>query len=233
MARGPPPGAGYTASPMRHRSLRAGAPRLAPISIALLGTLGCASPPERVAATASDTPPASASAPAPRAAPREDDARPEPVPIAGSDFVRGRTTVIVRAPLPKVREAVLDFPHYAEFMPHYRTSRVLGRGADGAREIYMEVEALNGMVRMWAQIEMPKPTTEGGVEAHESRFVKGNVREFKAIWRLKKIDEATTELSLEVFLEPQIPLPTGLVNDENLKGSARGVAAMRAHAEAM
>ena len=49
-----------------------------------------------------------------------------------------------------------------------------------------------------------------GVEVHESRFVKGNVRELKAIWRLKKLDEATTELSLEVFLDPSIPLPTGL-----------------------
>ena len=34
-----------------------------------------------------------------------------------------------------------------------------------------------------------------------------------------------------MFLDPGMPLPTGLIDKENLGGSSDGVAAMRAHAE--
>ena len=160
-----------------------------------------------------------------------DGPRTESVPIDGTDFVRGRTAVKIHAPIAAVRESVLDFAHYAEFMPHYRTAKVLGRTATGARDVYMEIEALHGAVKMWVEIEFPKPTIVDGVETHESRFVKGNVDEFKAIWRLRKIDDSATELSLEVFLQPSIPLPTSLMNSENVSGSLKGVMAMRGRIE--
>jgi ribosome-associated toxin RatA of RatAB toxin-antitoxin module len=153
------------------------------------------------------------------------------VPIEGSELVRGRSTVIVAAPIAKVREAVLDFAHYPEFMPHYSAAKVLGRTPSGAREIYMEITALHGAVKMWAKVEMPKPATVDGVEVHETKFLEGNVKDFAAMWRLRKIDDAKTELSLEVFLNPKIPLPNELINDENVSGSTKGVLAMRTHAE--
>jgi hypothetical protein len=116
----------------------------------------------------------------PSAAPGE-PLRAVAVPIPGTDFVRGRTTLKVNAPLEKVREAVLDFGRYTEFMPFFRGSRVLGRTAAGARDVYMEIEALHGAVRLWVQIEIPRPTIVDDVETYESRFVKGNVKEFKTI----------------------------------------------------
>lgn len=153
------------------------------------------------------------------------------VPIPGTDLVRGRTTLKVNAPIEKVREAVLDFGRYTEFMPFFRGSRVLGRTAAGARDVYMEIEALHGAVRLWVQVEIPRPTIIDGLETYESRFVKGNVKEFKAIWRLREIDDAATELSLEVFLQPLLPLPTALVNRGNVGGSMKGATAMRARIE--
>ncbi len=71
----------------------------------------------------------------------------------------------------------------------------------------MEIEALHGAVRLWVEIEIPRPTIAEGVETYESRFVKGNVKDFQATWRLRRIDDAATELSLEVFLEPQLLCP--------------------------
>lgn len=159
------------------------------------------------------------------------EVQPVSVPIPGSELVRGRSTVVVAAPLARVREAVLDFGHYAEFMPHYSNARVLGRTPAGAREVYMEITALHGAVKMWTRVELPKATTVDGVETWETRFIEGNVEDFKAIWRLKRVDDTHTELSLEVFLKPKIPLPNDLLNEENLSGSAKGVLAMRTHAE--
>jgi ribosome-associated toxin RatA of RatAB toxin-antitoxin module len=188
--------------------------------------------PAAVEAAPRPAPPAPATdAEPPPPAAEGDDPQTIAIPVAGTEFVRGRTTLKVNAPIEKVRESVLDFGHYAEFMPHYRSSKVLGRTAAGARDVYMEIEALYGAVKMWVEIEFPRPTIVEGVETHESKFVKGNVKDFKAIWRLRKLDDATTELSLEVFLQPSIPLPTALMNKENLGGSAKGVTAMRGRIE--
>ena len=212
-------------------------------SLPLLISTGCATAGAGVAvdhpeSRAPESMPRGAARPAPAASdeaatPAAEGDTPQAIsiPVAGTDFVHGRATVKVNAPLERVREAVLDFGHYAEFMPHYRTSKVLGRTATGARDVYMEIEALYGAVKMWVEIEFPKPTVVDGVETHESHFVKGNVKDFKAIWRLRKLDEGATELSLEVFLQPSIPMPANLMNGENLGGSVKGVTAMRARIE--
>jgi ribosome-associated toxin RatA of RatAB toxin-antitoxin module len=228
---------------MSYRAARSSSPLL---SIPLLLSAGCASSGVRLDAgapahdsgapslaprvVAALTAPSTDAASSPAEAPSD---RPTPVavPIEGTELVRGRSTVTVKASLEKTREAVLDFGHYADFMPHYRNAKVLGRTDTGARDVYMEVEALYGAVKFWAEVELPKATTIDGVETWETRFIKGNVKDFKAIWRLKKLDAQSTELSLEVFLSPNLPMPVHLMNDENLGGSSSGVAAMRAHAE--
>ncbi len=215
-----------------------------------LGAAACGAPAANVSAptpTAAPSAPAAASAAnatakgnvAPEAAKHDDDAdRPPgvatvPVPVGGgSALVHGRSTVTVNAPIERVREVMLGFPHYPEFMPHYSNCRVLGRTPTGGRDVYMEVEALHGAVHMWARVDVPKPSMVDDTETYATRFLEGNVRDFQATWRLKKLDAAKTELSLEVFLHPKIPLPDGLINDENLDGSANGVAAMRTRAEA-
>jgi ribosome-associated toxin RatA of RatAB toxin-antitoxin module len=159
---------------------------------------------------------------------------PEPDTVAvphGDGYSRGRSTITVKAPIEKVRETVLDFPRYPEFMPHYSKCKVLGRTATGARDVYMEVSALHGAVSLWARIEVPKPTTVDGVETYETKYVDGNVKDLKAIWRLKRVDDAQTSLSLEVFLNPKLPLPKRLVNKENLDGSAAAVIAAKGRIE--
>jgi ribosome-associated toxin RatA of RatAB toxin-antitoxin module len=210
-----------------------------------LGAAACATPAANGGAPTTPTAVAASSA-SPMAAPKpksagpdakpEDDDRPPgvstvPVPVAGSSLVHGKSTVVVNAPIEKVREGILGFAHYAEFMPHYSNCRVLGRTSTGGRDVYMEVEALHGAVHMWARVDVPKPAMVDGTETYETKFLDGNVKDFQATWRLKKVDDAKTELSLEVFLNPKIPLPDGLVNGENLDGSANGVDAMRTRVE--
>ncbi|WP_129581412.1 MULTISPECIES: type II toxin-antitoxin system RatA family toxin [Sorangium] len=153
------------------------------------------------------------------------------VPIGSTGLSRGRSTAVVKAPLERVRATVLSFERYPEFMPHYKKCRVLGRTPAGGWDIYMEVSALQGAVTMWARIEIQKRALVEGVETYSSRFVAGNVKDLQATWQLEKIDGRTTRVSLEVFLQPKLPLPKSLLNAENLDGSARAVAAVRARAE--
>ncbi|MDI1478804.1 SRPBCC family protein [Polyangium sp. y55x31] len=154
------------------------------------------------------------------------------VPIPGSDLVRGRAKVIVAAPIDAVRARVLAFGEYARFMPHYSSSKILGRTKSGDREIYMEVTALHGAVRFWARMAVRKSVAAaGGVETYDVSMLEGNVKDFHAVWRLRAIDEARTELELEVFLLPRVPLPASLLNTENLQGASKGVRAMRSFVE--
>ncbi|HSN99123.1 MAG TPA: SRPBCC family protein [Candidatus Nanopelagicales bacterium] len=157
--------------------------------------------------------------------------RTEPVPIPGTHLVRGRSTLVVDAPVSRVRAAIRAFSRYPEFMPHFRTCRIIGRSPSGGRDLYLEVEALHGAVKMWARVDAMKPAEADGVETHAIRFLEGNVRELSATWRLRPLSGSQTELSLEIFLHPRLPLPVSLLNSENLDGSARGVQAIRARSE--
>jgi hypothetical protein len=155
----------------------------------------------------------------------------ESVPIPGSDLVRGRAKVVVHAPMHLVRQRLLAFNEYAEFMPHYNRSKDLGRTKGGGRNVYMEVLALRGAARMWARMSVAKPEWKNGVEAYDVSFIEGNVRDFHATWRLRQVDPAHTELELEVFLQPKLPIPANLLNRENMDGAVKGVVAMRNRVE--
>ncbi|WP_438019955.1 SRPBCC family protein [Sorangium sp. So ce315] len=171
---------------------------------------------------------------------RAERAQPEPdlagvasvaVPIGSTGFSRGRSTAVIKAPIERVRATVLSFERYPDFMPHYKKCRVLGRTPSGGWDVYMEVSALHGAVSMWARIEMQRAAAADGVETYSSRFVSGNVQDLQATWRLEKIDDQSTRLSLDVFLRPKLPLPKRLLNAENLDGSARAIAAVRMRVE--
>jgi ribosome-associated toxin RatA of RatAB toxin-antitoxin module len=168
---------------------------------------------------------AKAEATRPTPAPSDRNPVTEGLPIDGTELVRGRSTVVVDAPIAKVKSAVLRYQRYAEFMPHYRTSKVVRKLPQG-HEVYMQVEALHGAVKMWARLEMTAKK-DGAAEVLESKFVDGNVKDFRASWRIEPIDADHTKLTLEVFLYPSLPLPTAVLNDENVSGAEKGVTAMR------
>jgi ribosome-associated toxin RatA of RatAB toxin-antitoxin module len=154
----------------------------------------------------------------------------EPVPVEG-DLVRGRATVLVDSPLERARVTVLTFTEYTAFMPHYRSSRVLDRTADRT-QVYMQVAALGGLVKMGATLWFPKsPVAEGAWLSYASTFDSGNVEDFKAVWRLRAKSPAQTYLSLEVFVKPRLPLPKTVLDDENMKGARDDVEAMRRRIE--
>jgi ribosome-associated toxin RatA of RatAB toxin-antitoxin module len=154
-----------------------------------------------------------------------------PVPIPGSGLVRGKARVLVRAPIDRVREVVLDFPHYPDFMPHYEACRVLGKTPSGGSDVYMRVEALHGALKMWARVEIGKSVGKDGVETYEARFREGNVRKLESAFRMHALDAQRTVLDIEVFLDPKLPVPDGMLNKENLDGARQAALAYKARSE--
>lgn len=213
-------------------------------SLSLLGGVGCGATgqsPRTVVdhvATA-DTPPTSdVTAPkidAPKAeAPKTDTPETvEPIPIAipGSGLVEAKATLRVARSIDKAREVVLKFEDYPQFMPEYSGAKMLGKMPNGNDKVYMEITTLGGIAKMFANIEVLSKK-DGSTETHEAKFLDGNVKQFKALWTLTKVDESHTDVTLQVFLDPKIPLPEFIENKANLDGAKKGVIAMKKRIEA-
>lgn len=160
------------------------------------------------------------------------DVEPVGVAIPGTDLVEGKATVIARAPLEKARATILKFEDYPQFMPEYSDAKRGGKLPSGNEKVYMEITTLGGVAKMYANVEVMAARAEGSGEVHEAKFLDGNVKQFKAVWVLTKLDEQRTEVTLQVFLHPSIPLPDFLVNKANLDGAKKGALAMKKRIEA-
>lgn len=217
-----------------------GMPKFSRVALLLLvsGATACSAPPapktvvdnvaQADAPTATDAAPRE-SAPAPES---EEVVEPVRVPIPDSELVEAKAKVTVRAPLEKARATVLKFEDYPQFMPEYSDAKRAGKLPSGNEKVYMEITTLGGVAKMFANIEVLPAKTDGAAETHEAKFLDGNVRQFKAIWTLVKLDEQRTELTLQVFLHPALPLPDFVVNTANLDGAKKGVIAMKKRIEA-
>ena len=159
------------------------------------------------------------------------DVDPVAVPIQGSDLVEARATVIARAPIDKARATIRLFEDYPQYMPEYSDAKRLGKLPSGNEKVYMEITTLGGVAKMFANVEVLPARKEGEAEIHEARFIDGNVRQFKAIWTLTPTTDGNTELTLQVFLHPSLPLPDFLVNKANLDGAKKGALAMKRRIE--
>lgn len=184
------------------------------------GSVGSSAPADGTPAPAADAPKADSN-----------DIEAAPVTIEGSDLVEAKASIAVRAPIEKARATVLKFEDYPQFMPEYSDCKRLGKAPSGNEKLYMEITTLGGIAKMFANVELLPTTKEGATEKYEAKFIDGNVKQFKAIWTLTKVDDQHTDMTLQVFLHPSIPLPDMLVNKANLDGAKKGAIAMKKRIE--
>lgn len=117
-------------------------------------------------------------------------------------------------------------------MPEYSGAKMLGKLPSGDDKVYMEITTLGGIAKMYANVDVLPVKKDGATELHEAKFIDGNVKQFKAVWTLTKLDEGHTEVTLQVFLHPAIPLPDFIVNKANMDGAKKGALAMKKRIEA-
>lgn len=70
-----------------------------------------------------------------------------------------------------------------------------------------------------------------GRDLREPRGRRGNVDAASAVWRLEPLDEARTEVTIELFLDPKFSLPATLINRGIVSGAADVVRAFRDRVE--
>lgn len=150
----------------------------------------------------------------------------------------GCARIGVSAPIETVRKVVTDFDHYSSFIKRYKEGRiqlqvsakVVGRSGE-RRDVYLEVPILKGTAKVWGVLRFEPLKTSGEEEVLEGHLLKGNVERLDARWRIRKLDDARTQLDLELLIVPKVPVPHEVVTDELEFVSDVSVTGVRSEAE--
>lgn len=147
-----------------------------------------------------------------------------------AEMSAGAARVNVDAPQDLVRQVVLDYKNYANFMSRFEKSRIVGRSGDKT-DVYLQVPILKGAAKVWAIVRFEPVKQVNGTEVVVGHMIKGNVKRLDATWRLKKIDDASTQVVLELLIVPDMPVPDSLVVPEVRYAAAKAVEGSRDEAE--
>lgn len=150
------------------------------------------------------------------------------VKTAGHNAGAART--VVMAPQTVVRNVVTDFGRYESFITRFKSAKIVGKVGDKT-DVYLQVPIMKGAVKIWAVVRFDPPKAEGSDEIIKGTLVKGNVKRLDARWRIKRLDEQRTELTLELLILPDLPVPEGMRLSELRYAAFKAVSGTRDEAE--
>lgn len=148
----------------------------------------------------------------------------------GKSIKAGGAMIAVNAPMAVVHKVVTDYGHYAEFIPRFQKSRVVGK-KDGNTDVYLQVPILHGAATVWSLTRMSPVQKEGDGERIEGRMVEGNVDDLHAVWHLRPVDDTHTVVKLELLIVPKLPLPGNVVTPELQFAADQAVTSTRDRSE--
>ena len=146
----------------------------------------------------------------------------------GSNIAWGQAIAVVDKPIEELLPVLLDYGSYAQFMPNFTRSKVLAQRGTRA-QVYMEVSVAKGTITLWGQLNIAE--RQEAREAHiiEAHLLEGNIDAFNARWKLTPEDDgARTHVEFNIYVDPDIPLPSSIFSRENERAAAKAVRALRA-----
>jgi ribosome-associated toxin RatA of RatAB toxin-antitoxin module len=153
--------------------------------------------------------------------------------MPGFSIRAGGGRSVINAGIASVRQTVTDYGHYADFMPRFQKSKILGK-TGGSTLVYLQVAILHGAASVWAQTRFDPPVPEGAGERIEGKLDGGgNVEDLRAIWHLVPVDADHTIVKLELLIVPKLAMivPNSIVTDELEFASDQAVTATRERTE--
>jgi ribosome-associated toxin RatA of RatAB toxin-antitoxin module len=152
------------------------------------------------------------------------------VKVPNSRVDAGAARALAHASSEGLRSVVTDYARYSSIIAQFKNARVVGRSG-GHTDVYLEVPILSGFSTVWAVVRFEAPEAKGNQHIIRGRLVRGNVRRLDATWRIEKIDEQKSVLTLELLMVPKLPAPTSVVSAELRKAAGKAVNAARNEAE--
>jgi ribosome-associated toxin RatA of RatAB toxin-antitoxin module len=147
-------------------------------------------------------------------------------PQAGTNVQWGRAVVLIDAPVERVMQVVSNYASYQDFLPNFESSRVLSQRGSSAL-VYVQVKILKGAARIWAELKLRALADQGTTKIIEGRMTKGNVKHFHARWEVTPYDAKRTLVAIEMIVDPDLPVPSSIVTNENQKSAKKAVRALR------
>ena len=92
-------------------------------------------------------------------------------------------------------------------------------------------KGLGGWSTIWAIIRFQTPVARGNQYVIRGRLLRGNVKRLDMTWRIEKVDEQKSVLTLELSMIPSFPAPASVVTAELRKAAGKAVNAARNEAE--
>ncbi len=138
----------------------------------------------------------------------------------------GQATVVIDAPIDDVLAVVLDYGNYKDFMPHFTQSRVLSARGTSAL-VYMQVSAFHDTITLWANMRLRKRANIGDTQVVEGTMTSGNLDSFIARFEVTPLENGKTLVLFRLLIAPDLPFPSGIMTDENVRNARRVVTALR------
>ncbi len=150
------------------------------------------------------------------------------IPVEGSNIARGQAVIVVDKPIGEVLQIVLDYANYVRFMPNFTKSKVLAQRGSRAM-VYMEVSVAKGMYTLYGQLNLAERPQDGVSRVVEGSLMDGNIDAFDARFTLTPTDDgAGTEIDFQIYVDPDLPMPSSIFSRENERAAGRTVRALRA-----
>ncbi len=147
------------------------------------------------------------------------------VPTDGSNIASGRAVITVDRPVDEVLSVLLDYGNYVEFMPNFTKSKVLAQRGNKAM-VYMEVSVAKGMYTLYGQLKLDEQARDGEARVVRGTLIDGNINAFNATFTLKPVADGT-EIDFQIYVDPDLPLPSSVFSRENERAAGRAVRALR------
>jgi hypothetical protein len=144
----------------------------------------------------------------------------------------GRAEVLVAAPIEAVRHEVTSYKGYAELAPDkFNRSKIIAK-ENGETDVYMQVPVLGGLVVLWQVMRFsPVQGIGTGIEHHEGRYVRGNLKNASVLYTLTKVDDKRTILRMDLLVLPNMAVPQAVIDEELRDAAAVAAEGMRDRAE--
>jgi ribosome-associated toxin RatA of RatAB toxin-antitoxin module len=152
------------------------------------------------------------------------------VKVPNSGLEAGAARTLAHAPSDGLTSVVTDYARYSRIITQFKNARVVGR-ASTHTDVYLEVPILSGFSTIWAILRFDAPAAQGNQQVIRGRLLRGNVKRLDATWRIEKLDEQKSVLSLELLMVPDLPAPSSVVSAELRKAAGKAVNAARNEAE--
>jgi hypothetical protein len=155
------------------------------------------------------------------------------VAFPGQSIRAGGGRTMVNAPIDVVRRVVVDYGHYADFIPRFQKSQVLGP-KNGGTAVFLRVPILHGVATIYAVTRFDPPKAVADEELVEGSLDgQSNVDQLHAVWHMKRIDDKHTLLRLEMLIVPKFPVPGSVVTGELEFAADQAVSGTRDRAESI